>query len=84
MTITRLVSYGEKWKQSRARFTLKMGTVIIATEEISGVHDAKYSLTLPQKVTLKEAIPKGKPFTLKIDLIGGTMFKILGISFCKY
>lgn len=84
MTITRLVSYGEKWKDSRARFTLKMGTSTIATEEISGEHNFKYSLTLPQTVTLREAIPKGQPFTLKVDLIGGTLFKILGISFCKY
>ncbi|GFH44422.1 hypothetical protein CTEN210_00896 [Chaetoceros tenuissimus] len=84
MTITRLVSYGEKWKDSRARFILNIGTETIATEEISGVHDFKYSLTLPQTVTLRKVIPKGQPFTLKVDLIGGTMFKILGMSLCKY
>lgn len=97
ITVTRLVSYGEKWENSKIRITLSANTDqtetntanddgmnIMAKDEISGVHNMPYSLTLPHTITLEKSIPKGTRIKMKIDLVGGSTYKIIGLSFCSH
>ncbi|GFH58383.1 hypothetical protein CTEN210_14859 [Chaetoceros tenuissimus] len=97
VTVTRLVSYGTKWENSKVRVTLsanmekkETSTVeendmkVIAQVEISGSHNMPYSLTLPHTVTLENAIPRGSKIKMQVDLVGGRTYKILGLSFCSH
>ena len=99
VTLFFLRSYGEKWENSRAKFTISRGkenkdgdggesngdggVVIVSEEEISGVHNSSYSLTLPQTFDLSETVFKGETINIKVDLISGSTFKIMGMMICK-
>ena len=102
-----LRSYGDKWKDSRAKFTISRPnentddsgknattaddskeevTTILSEEEIAGVHaaeDYKYSLTLSQTMRLSDVVLKGETLNIKIDLISGSHFKIMGMMLCN-
>lgn len=90
ITIARLISYGEKWKNSKILVSVSskpstLGqTKILATEEISGYHNLSVSLTVPHTILLKKDLKIGNELILKIDLVGGTTFKILGLAFCEF
>ncbi|GFH46360.1 hypothetical protein CTEN210_02834 [Chaetoceros tenuissimus] len=96
ITVTRLVSYGDKWENSKVRVILSAttetketstakddGMKVIAKDEISGVHNMPYSLTLPHTITLYNAIPRGSRIKIQMNLVGGSTYKILGLSFCS-
>jgi lysophospholipase L1-like esterase len=103
VTIYFIRSYGEKWKDSRAKFTISRvkkiasatdggdingdGEVaIVSEEEISGVHanaNYTYSLTLSQTIVLSEPILKGDTINIKVDLVSGSHFKIMGMMICN-
>ena len=97
ITITRLVSYGEKWENSKVRVILSANAKmketsttedenmeVIAQAEISGSHNMPYSLTLPHTITLENTLPRGSRIKMQVDLIGGKTYKILGLSFCSH
>lgn len=89
ITIVRLISYGKKWKDSKIFVTVSATSSTssrekkLATEEISGYHNMSVSLTVPYTIILKEANKMGDEIKLKIDLVGGQTFKILGLAFCS-
>jgi len=87
VTIFFMRSYGEKWKDSKARFTVtssKHGNSTLAQHDIDGVHEMEHSLTLIERFKLADSVEKGDTIRLKIDMISGNAFKIMGMTLCRY
>jgi len=87
VTIFFLPSYGEKWKDSKARFSVtnsKNETTPLGQGDIDGVHNMTHSLTLSEKFALADPVEKGQTLHLKVDLISGGSFKITGMALCEY
>mmetsp|Transcript_41264 Transcript_41264/g.44797 ORF Transcript_41264/g.44797 Transcript_41264/m.44797 type:complete len:244 (+) Transcript_41264:633-1364(+) len=96
-------SYGDKWKDSRAKFVISRilndgsstnGTNattiaaenVLASEEIAGVFadaDYHYSSTLSQTLPLSEVVRKGGTIQIQVALVGGTTFKMMGLTLCN-
>eukprot|EP00979_Chaetoceros_neogracilis_P002982 scaffold502_cov327-Chaetoceros_neogracile.AAC.2 len=67
-------SYGEKWKDSRAKFSIKSSrnrSSFLAEHEVSGENDVLYSLTYSEKFDLLAAVNRGKSISLSFDLVSG-------------
>ncbi len=97
VTIVFMRSYGEKWADSRARFTFtadaddrndndegKGNESTLLEADISGVHNVTLSLSLSEKFMLPQTVTKGQKMKMKVDLISGSTFKIMGIMLCRY
>lgn len=86
VTVYFLRSYGDKWKDSNTRFTIRTsGALELATRSIAGVHadnDYKYSLTLSETIVLSQPVPVGDDLTIAVDLVGGSHFKLMGLMLC--
>lgn len=80
-------SYGEKWKDSLVKITVSRikendNAEVILENTISGVFEdvnTTVSLTLAETMVFEKSIMKGETFTVKVDLISGNHFKIMGI-----
>ena len=89
VTIFFLRSYGEKWKDSLAKFRIWRGggtgetNRTLAEVDISGFHNASVSLTLHETIDLSEVVAKGETLNLQVDLLSGNAFKIMGMTMCK-
>lgn len=85
LTVAHLISYGEKWEGSLARFTGmdRYGNQIF-TQDISGVHNITASPTMTQKILFSQAIQKGETLTVKVDLVSGKTFKVMGFMLCAF
>lgn len=95
VTLHYLKSYGDKWRNSTANFTLtihrrdEVGAATYQLNETSwqlvGYHNQETSISYPHTVDLgrsNQAEP-GDSVDLKIELIGGTTFKILTLLLCN-
>ena len=100
VTIFFLRSYGEKWKDSRAKFAISHensrtgngdGRIvsgapdtsrIVSEGEIEGFHNTTSSLTTLQEFQLSDTIRKGESMSVKVDVVSGSTFKIMGIMIC--
>jgi len=91
-----LRSYGDKWKDSRAKFTVERvqknpdgstkTTTVVSEEEIAGVHaneDYKYSLTLSETLKLSETVLEGETLAIGVTVVSGSHFKIMGMMLCN-
>ena len=58
------------------------GTNVFLEDEISGVHNDTHSLTLSQELNLSDTIHKGENLSIKVDLLSGSTFKIMGMMIC--
>eukprot|EP00578_Thalassiosira_sp_NH16_P012189 CAMPEP_0181115994 /NCGR_PEP_ID=MMETSP1071-20121207/21718_1 /TAXON_ID=35127 /ORGANISM="Thalassiosira sp., Strain NH16" /LENGTH=655 /DNA_ID=CAMNT_0023200217 /DNA_START=129 /DNA_END=2096 /DNA_ORIENTATION=+ len=92
VTLFYLRSYGEKWKDSLVKFNVSRKSDsdsdngsddVLSEVNIAGVSDDEHSLTLSQEITLSETIRKGETMKIKVELIGGTTFKIMGLMICN-
>jgi len=90
VTIYFMRSYGEKWHKSKARITVyhvnSNSEQAVAETEVSGVwedDDYKYSLTQLETMHLSETVAKGETIDIKVDLISGSTFKIMGLMLCN-
>jgi len=113
LTLMIVQSYGDKWLDSRARFTLMVNnssfnsgsnvsdtggvndainengnlkkTVKYQTQfDIEGTHQMSNHITFPFELNLESDFAvAGDDLLLKIDLIGGRTFKIIGMMFCN-
>ena len=87
VTIFFMKSYGEKWKDSRAKFSVRSSaneTALFAEFELSGENDVPYSLTYSEKFELVTTVNKGESLSLRFDLVKGSAFKVLGMMLCLY
>jgi hypothetical protein len=85
VTVLFMKSYGEKWKDSRAKFSIKSSrnrSSFVAEHEVSGENDVLYSLTYSEKFDLLAAVNRGKSISLSFDLVSSRVFKILGLMLC--
>lgn len=87
-----LRSYGEKWRDSKARFTISRVPIdeekgnVLSEFDISGFHadeDYHYSLTQSETIRLSETVAKGETLDIEVDLVGGSHFKIMGMMLCN-
>jgi hypothetical protein len=92
VTIYFMRSYGEKWEDSNAKFTMsrllpnETNSTVVSEIEIAGVFANKnytYSLTLSETMRLKETVAKGETLDLQVDLVSGSHFKIMGMMLCN-
>jgi len=88
LKVSYLRSYGEKWKDSRAKFTLravKAGTAFLEkTFTLEGSHNSNTSIAYQHELDLgEESIPPNVRVELNIQMIGGTSFKIIGLTMCN-
>ena len=87
VTIFFLRSYGEKWKDRKARFSVTSSnneTTPLGQLDIIGVHDMPHSLTLSEKIVLADPVEKGQTLHLKVDLISGSSFKIIRMACANF
>ena len=95
VTIFFLRSYGDKWKDSLAKFTISRGGAnlntdegsgddgnVVSVDEIAGVSEDPHSLTLSQELNLSQTIRRGETMNIKVDLISGSTFKVMGMMIC--
>jgi len=85
-------SYGEKWKDSCAKVTISSTNkknpegLILASQELSGVHaneETRGSFTISETIELPELLKKGETMNIKVDLVSGNHFKIMGLMICN-
>jgi len=92
--IVYLRSYGEKWKDSNARFTVsrllpnqnQTTDTVVSEQEVAGVFandDYKYSITQMETMRLSKTVAKGETLDIQVDLISGSHFKIMGMFLCN-
>jgi len=55
---------------------------VMSTCDIAGVSEDRHSLTLSQELKMSATIRKGNFLRIKVDLIGGSTFKIMGLMIC--
>ena len=86
VTLMYLKSYGEKWANSTARFTLRdMGSLNqTVSRDLVGYHESKTSIGYTERIVLPASIPKGSTMQLRVELVDGTTFKISGMMFCSW
>ena len=85
ITIMYMKSYGDKWANSTARFTVQdLSSNQTLTKDLLGYHDSKTSISYTERIVLPQSIRKGNTMNLRVDLIGGTTFKISGMMFCSW
>ncbi len=85
-------SYGDKWKDSLVKITVSRikendNAEVVLENTISGVWEnvnATVSLTLTETMVFEKSFMKGETFTMKVDLISGNHFKIMGIFLCDH
>uniref|UniRef100_A0A7S2JWF6 Uncharacterized protein n=1 Tax=Leptocylindrus danicus TaxID=163516 RepID=A0A7S2JWF6_9STRA len=86
INILAMKSYGNKWADSAARFSIFGGesTTPVAIEVITGHHESQTSVSYDYKINIDEnMIEKGGKMRLNVELIGGSTFKITGMSICS-
>jgi len=89
ITIFYMRSYGEKWAKSTARFTVaslsgsSAAPATIDERDLLGYHNSNTSISYTERIELPQAVPVGDSVTLRVDLTGGTTFKISGMMFCS-
>ena len=85
-------SYGEKWKDSLAKITVSQirendNAEVVLENTISGIFEdvnTTVSLTLTETMVFEKSFMKGETFEVKVDLISGNHFKIMGIFLCDH
>jgi hypothetical protein len=90
ITLHTLKSYGEKWAESKAKFSLQWnrkesGASYNTTFEILGYHNQSTSIAYPFVLDLgpNHIAETGSTLELQIDLVGGTTFKINAMMICS-
>ena len=98
VTILYIQSYGPKWANSKAKFTLsadiemsegnaykkdEFGLRILWQGSLFGDHVETFTVIKSFEVHLTTPIPKGTKAKLNVNLVSGSSFKITGLIFCK-
>lgn len=98
VTILYIQSYGAKWANSKAKFTLsadiemskgkaykkdEFGLRILWQGSLFGDHVETFTDIKSFEVHLTTPIPKGTKAKFNVDLVSGSSFKITGLIFCK-
>lgn len=85
VTLFYMKSYGEKWRGSRLHFRVgKADDSPQVTEMLlHGVHDKETSEMYTEAMELPVPIPIGTRMRVEASLVGGTMFKIMGLAVCS-
>lgn len=94
LTIYFLRSYGEKWKDSKTKFTVRRllsnedtNGAVVSEFEIAGIHadeNFQKSPTLTKTFYLSETVRKNETIDIAFDLIGGSHFKVMGMMICNH
>ena len=89
LTLDSLKSYGEKWANSEAQFniTIWKNSSFVEHEtsfRVKGYHNRTASISSSYRLDLSAHSAKpGQTVTLQIQLVGGTMFKIIALMLCS-
>jgi hypothetical protein len=97
VTLFFMKSYGEKWKGSRLQFRAwkvlpsasdspsqqQANNMLLQEMFIAGAHDKETSEMYTEVMDFPEAIPIGTKLRVGASLVGGTMFKIMGLAICS-
>ena len=84
ISILYMKSYGEKWESSRVRCEIENldTNSIVETELLEGTHNKTTSETYSSRFNLKRKSSSVKGFRIRLTLVGGTYFKMMGLALC--
>lgn len=89
ITLFILKSYGSLWEGSQLTVSVSekpaasaQSWEFLTSQDLSGIHPKNTSETYPETVFLPEPIAVGSSLQLRLELTGGTTFKIVGIAVC--
>jgi len=90
VTVLSMKSYGEKWAESRALFSVYVQTpgdseyIAVRSFEVEGFHEMQTSVLYTTEIDLGNKIATvGSDLKVQVDLIGGSTFKIGGMMICN-
>jgi hypothetical protein len=76
-------SYGPKWDNSRMQVTVQQGETTLLNKVLEGFHDKHTSETYTEPLQLKNTVTPGSTFQLRMELVEGETFKIMGLAVCS-
>lgn len=86
VTLFYMKSYGEKWHNSRLQiraWTDLPANNVLAERFVAGVHDKSTSEMYTEALELSPPVSIGSILKIQTTLVGGTMFKIMGLAVCS-
>ena len=87
VTIFFMKSYGDTWENSELNAKIWSSVnneqYLLEERSILGTHDKKTSEMYTEEIILSNPSDAGEKIQLEVSLVGGTMFKIMGIVVCS-
>ena len=87
ITIFYMKSYGEQWENSELSIKVfldgQQDQSPLEERNILGTHSKKTSEMYTEEIILTNPIDAGESFQLEATLVGGEMFKIMGLAICS-
>ena len=84
-TVMIMKSYGPNFLDTRLEIDFRMPFGVNVTHDITGYHETKTSIHVPQKFELPNGgITKGESLLVEFRLVSGSYFKIAGLAFCRF
>lgn len=88
LTIQSLKSYGEKWDGSKIQVEVLVAKNETDNKEvfsthIEGNHTSQTSVQYSTELQLLDPVPKDSDAIIKMTLVGGSTFKIMGMMLCN-
>ena len=84
-TVMIMKSYGPNFVDTRLEVDFQMQPGVNVTHNITGYHETKTSIHVPQKFELPNAgITRGESLLVEFRLVSGSYFKIAGLAFCRF
>jgi hypothetical protein len=88
VTFFYMKSYGPKWSNSHLKATVWLpngsgGETLLEERYLMGVHNKNTSEMYTEEILLSEPVAAGEKFQLEATLLGGDMFKIMGLAVCS-
>lgn len=85
VTVMIMKSYGPNFVNTRLEVDFQMQSGVNVTHNITGYHETKTSIHVPQKFELPNAgITRGESLLVEFRLVSGSYFKIAGLAFCRF
>ena len=85
VTVMIMKSYGPNFLDTRLEIDFRMPFGVNVTHDITGYHETKTSIHVPQKFELPNGgITKGESLLVEFRLVSGSYFKIAGLAFCRF
>ena len=79
-------SYGDKWMGSKVKIFITSSdqkTTYLDGVEVTGFHESKSSITYTSTFDLSTEAPVGSSVNIRVQMVNGTSFKVMGMMACS-